>query len=108
MITEFKIFENNRFTELDCKKYVIWQGKRILMILKFYLATEYQVGFIKIYTYDVNGLKRVRKMANKTDQRMVIYNDKDKIKRHIVFEDDDLQVCIDKIAFIADVKKYNL
>jgi hypothetical protein len=85
------------------KKYIIWQAKKILMILQVTEVTEYHLKFNKIYTLDKNDL--LKKMKN---EKIVIYHDYDKIKRHIIYEDDNLQECIDKLKIITDINKYNI
>lgn len=98
MITNFKIFENTEF-----KKYLVWQAKKIIMILEIINIAPYHIKFNKLYYIDnTNIVKKVKK------ETLNIFKDYEKIKSHILYEDDDLQTCIEMLKILKDTNKYNL
>jgi len=97
-----KTFE--KYTSDDFKSYIIWKGKKIFMILSVIQVTENHLKFKKLYNYYGNG--KIEKIRD--EQAMSIYHNYDQIKRHIVYESDNLQDCIDMLSDIDIAIKYNL
>jgi len=92
-----------KYTSIDnFKKYIIWQAKRTLMILQAIEVTEYHLKFKKLYAlYNTGEIKR-------TNEKLNIFHDFDKIKRHIIYESDDLSDCLERLEILSNSKKYNI
>jgi hypothetical protein len=95
-----KTFE--KYTSDDFKSYIIWKSKKIFMILSVIQVTEYHLKFKKLYIYSNGKLEKIR------NEKIDIFHNYDQIKRHIVYESDNLQDCIDMLSDIDIAIKYNL
>ena len=89
----------------DLSKYLIWQAKKIIMmILELTEIAPYHLKFKKLYTFNPSD-KILKKIRNES---IIIYKDYNKIKRHILYESYDLQSCLDNLDLILNTKKYNI